>query len=169
MSGWDKQNLKRETYAPVDWTAPKTFSVYLPAGAQWYDYWTNTRLDGGQTVSAAAPLSHAPLYIKAGSILPLGPDVQYANENKFDNLELVVYPGADATFTLYEDEGDNYNYEKGQYSTIQLTWNDRNKTLTIGKRNGSFPGMLQSRTFRVKIIGGTEKTITYIGKSLNVR
>ena len=169
MSGWDKQNLKRETYAPVDWTAPKTFSVYLPAGAQWYDYWTNTRLDGGQTVSAAAPLSHAPLYIKAGSILPLGPDVQYANENKFDNLELVVYPGADATFTLYEDEGDNYNYEKGQYSTIQLTWNDRNKTLTIGKRNGSFPGMLQSRTFRVKIIGGTEKTVTYIGKSLNVR
>ena len=169
MSGWDKQNLKRETYAPVDWTAPKTFSVYLPAGAQWYDYWTNTRLDGGQTVSAAAPLSHAPLYIKAGSILPLGPDVQYVNENKFDNLELVVYPGADATFTLYEDEGDNYNYEKGQYSTIQLTWNDRNKTLTIGKRNGSFPGMLQSRTFRVKIIGGTEKTITYIGKSLNVR
>ncbi len=169
MSGWDRQNLQRETYASVDWKAAKTFSIYLPAGAQWYDYWTNTRINGGQTIEASAPLSHSPLYIKAGSILPLGPDVQYANENKFDNLDLVVYPGADATFTLYEDEGDNYNYEKGQYSTIQLTWNDRSKTLTIGKRNGSFPGMLQSRTFHVKVIGGTQKTVTYTGKSLSVK
>ena len=79
MSGWDRQNLQRETYAKVDWTAPKTFSVYLPAGAQWYDYWTNAKLNGGQTITASAPLSHSPLYIKAGSILPLGPDVQYAN------------------------------------------------------------------------------------------
>ena len=169
MSGWDKQNLQRETYAPVDWKAEKTFSVYLPAGAQWYDYWTNSLLNGGQTITAAAPLNHSPLYIKAGSILPLGPDVQYANENKFDNLDIVVYPGADATFTLYEDEGDNYNYEKGQYSTIALTWNNRSKTLTIGKRNGSFEGMPASRTFHVKVAGGAQKTITYSGKSQSVK
>jgi alpha-D-xyloside xylohydrolase len=169
MSGWDRQNLQRETYAKVDWTASKTFSVYLPAGVQWYDYWTNAKLNGGQTITASAPLSHSPLYIKAGSILPLGPDVQYANENKFDNIDLVVYPGANATFTLYEDEGDNYNYEKGQYSTIQLTWNDRSKTLTIGKREGSFPGMIATRTFNVKVIGGTQKSVTYSGKALTIK
>ena len=169
MSGWDKKEGKREDYAPVDWNATKTYNVYLPAGTKWYDFWTGTLLDGGQTLAADAPLSHSPLYIKAGSILPLGPDVQYANENQYDNLELVVYPGADATFTLYEDEGDNYNYEKGQYSTIPLTWNDRAKTLTIGQRKGSFPGMKQSRTFRVKVIGGTEKAVTYHGKSVSVK
>ncbi|MBQ9363464.1 MAG: DUF5110 domain-containing protein [Bacteroidaceae bacterium] len=169
MSGWDKKEGERETYAKVDWAAAKTYSVYLPAGAQWYDYWTNAKLEGGQTLSAAAPINHAPLYIKAGSILPLGPDVQYANENKFDNIDLVVYPGANATFTLYEDEGDNYNYEKGSYTTIPLTWNDRSKTLTIGKRTGSFPGMLATRTFRVRIIGGSEKTVTYSGKAVTVK
>ena len=169
MSGWDRQNLQRETYKAVDWTSPKTFNVYLPAGAQWYDYWTNEKLDGGQTVSAEAPLAHSPLYIKAGSILPLGPDVQYANENDFDNIELVVYPGANATFTLYEDEGDNYNYERGQYSIIPLTWNDRSRTLTIGKRTGSFKGMKESRTFSVKVIGGTQKTVTYSGKAISVK
>ena len=169
MSGWDKKELDRETYARVDWTAEKSYDVYLPAGAQWYDYWTNTKHNGGQTLKASAPLSKAPLYIKAGSILPLGPDVQYANENKFDNLDLVVYPGADATFTLYEDEGDNYNYEKGEYSTIQLKWNDRSKTLTIGKRTGSFKGMLATRTFNVKVIGGKETTVTYSGKAINVK
>ena len=169
MSGWDKKEGKREDYAPVDWNATKTYNVYLPAGTKWYDFWTGTLLDGGQTLAADAPLSHSPLYIKAGSILPLGPDVQYANENQYDNLELVVYPGADATFTLYEDEGDNYNYEKGQYSTIPLTWNDRAKTLTIGQRTGTFPGMKQSRTFRVKVIDGTEKTVTYHGKRISVK
>jgi len=169
MSGWDKQQGARETYTPVDWTAAKTYNVYLPAGTQWYDYWTNARLDGGQTVSAAAPIARSPLYIKAGTILPLGPDVQYANENRFDNLDLVVYPGADATFTLYEDEGDNYNYEQGSYTTIPLTWNDRSRTLTIGRRAGSFPGMPTTRTFRVRIIGGTEKTVTYTGRAVSVK
>ena len=169
MTGWDRQDLQRENYSRINWNEAKTFDVYLPAGAKWYDYWTNTVIDGGKTISAAAPLSKSPLYIKAGSILPLGPDVQYANENKFDNLDIVVYPGADATFTLYEDEGDNYNYEKGEYSTIQLKWNDRSKTLTIGKRTGSFKGMLATRTFNVKVIGGKETTVTYSGKAINVK
>ena len=169
LGGWDRKDGKRETYTAVDWKANKTFSVYLPAGAMWYDYWTGRRYHGGQTLTANAPISHSPLYIKAGSILPLGPDVQYANENHYDNLDIVVYPGADASFTLYEDEGDNYNYEKGIYSTIPLTWNDKTKTLTIGKRKGTFPGMLQTRTFRVKVIGGIEKTVTYTGKGINVK
>ena len=154
----------------VNWEEDRTYEVYLPKGVQWYDYWTNEKYSGGTTVNASAPISHSPLYIKAGSILTLGPDAQYANENKFDNVEIVVYPGADATFTLYEDEGDNYNYEKGLYSTIDLYWNDRTKSLTIGKRNGSFPGMLQSRTFIVKIIGkGTVREIHYTGKATTVR
>ncbi len=169
MSGWDKKDLKREAYGQVDWEQKKNYDVYLPAGAQWYDYWTNSKYEGGQTLTANAPLHRAPLYIKAGSILPLGPDVQYANENKFDNIDLVVYPGTDATFTLYEDEGNNYNYEKGVYSTIQLKWNDRSKTLTIGKRKGSFPGMPTTRTFNVKIIGGKETTVTYNGKAIRVK
>lgn len=172
MSGWNKQegnNDTRNGYPVIDWKAAKQYEVYLPAGTPWYDFWTGTKHEGGQTLTAAAPLSHSPLYVKAGSILPLGPDVQYANENKFDNLTLCVYPGANATFTLYEDEGDSYNYEKGQYSTILLTWNDRSKTLTIGKRTGSFEGMKATRTFHVKVVGGKEKTITYTGKSMTVK
>ena len=172
MSGWNKQEGNTESgngYPKIDWNEAKQYEVYLPAGAQWWDYWTNTKQNGGQTITAAAPLSHSPLYIKAGSILPLGPDVQFANENKFDNLQLVVYPGADATFTLYEDEGDGYNYEKGKYTTIPLKWNDKSRTLTIGKRTGDFEGMLASRTFHVKIVGGTEKTVTYTGKPINVK
>ncbi|MBR6203302.1 MAG: DUF5110 domain-containing protein, partial [Bacteroidaceae bacterium] len=172
MSGWNKQegnNDTRNGYPVIDWKAAKQYEVYLPAGTPWYDFWTGTKHEGGQTLTAAAPLSHSPLYVKAGSILPLGPDVQYANENKFDNLTLMVYPGADATFTLYEDEGDSYNYEKGQYSTILLTWNDRSQTLTIGQRKGTFTGMPQSRTFTVKVLGGTEKTVTYTGKELKVK
>jgi len=171
LSGWNKQesNEANVGYPNVDWKANKQYEVYLPAGTEWYDYWTGTKTKGGQNVKVDAPLSKSPLFIKAGSILPLGPDVQYANENKFDNIDIVVYPGANASFTLYEDEGDNYNYEKGQYSTIQLTWNDKAKTLTIGKRQGSFNGMLASRTFNVKVIGGTEKTIKYSGKAINVK
>ena len=171
MTGWDKQETHDAAtgYPQMNWQNNKQYEVYLPAGAEWYDYWTNKRLQGGQTLTADAPLSHSPLYIKAGSILPLGPAVQYANENKFDNLDIVVYPGSDATFTLYEDEGDNYNYEKGKYSTINLAWNDKAQTLTIGKRQGSFDGMPQQRTFHVKIVGSTEKTVSYNGKELKVK
>ena len=126
--------------------------------------------DGGTyTVNVTTTLAHSPLYIKAGSIMPMSPEVQYANENKFDNLDIVVYPGANAKFTLYEDEGDNYNYEKGAYSTIELTWNDKAKSLTIGKRQGSFEGMLVSRRFNVKVIGGKTQTVNYSGKSISVK
>ena len=171
MTGWDKKTNTevKNGFVVADWNAEKTYEVYLPAGAKWYDYWTNTILDGGQKLNAAAPIAHSPLYIKAGTILPQGPDVQFASVKDWKTLDIVVYPGADADFTLYEDEGDNYNYEKGKYSTIQLHWNDKSKTLTIGKRNGTFDGMIASRTFNVKVIGGVQKTVSYNGKPVSVK
>ena len=95
--------------------------------------------------------------------------MQYAAEKSWDNLDIIVYPGEDAEFTLYEDEGDNYNYEKGQYSTITFKWDDSAKQLAIGKRQGSYPGMIMTRTFNVKVVGGAEKKVAYKGGSLKVR
>ena len=148
----------------------KTTSVYLPQGADWYDFWTNEKLQGGQTVEKDTPLDIMPLYVRAGSIVPRGPQVQYATEKKWDNLEITVYPGADATFYLYEDEFDNYNYEQGAYTEIPMTWDDSNRTLTIGARRGSYNGMLQKRSFVVTTADGQgSKTIEYTGKKLKVR
>ena len=172
MSGWNKQQSddgNKSDYPTIDWGTAKQYDVYLPAGADWYDYWTDSKIGGGQTVKASAPLSHSPLYVKAGSILPLGPDVQYANENKYDNIDIVVYPGKDAEFLLYEDEGDNYNYEKGAYSTIKLTWGEKSKTLTIGKRAGSFAGMPETRTFNVKVVGANAQQVQYSGEAVNIK
>lgn len=154
----------------VDWTAKKTYDVYLPQGTQWYDYWTNERLEGGQTVKADGTLAHCPVYVKAGSILPLcKKEVMNANIADWQTLDMIVYPGADAVFTLYEDEGDNYNYEQGAYSTITLQWNDRKRTLTIGKREGSFKGLLENRTFRIQLPGGDVKTVEYNGSKAEVK
>ena len=161
------EKIQKEVTA--DWTAKKTYDVYLPQGTQWYDYWTNERLEGGQTVKADGTLAHCPVYVKAGSILPLcKKEVMNANIADWQTLDLLVYPGADATFTLYEDEGDNYNYEQGAYSTITLQWNDRKRTLTIGKREGSFKGMLENRTFRIQLPGGLSKTVEYAGNKVEV-
>ena len=128
-------------------------SVYLPAGTKWYDFWTNRVEDGGREVKRACPIHEMPVYVRAGSILPFGPDVQYSSEKPWDELEIRVYPGADGTFSLYEDEGDGYNYERGQFSLITFTWDDSARRLTIGARQGSFRGMLQQRRFRVVIVG----------------
>ncbi len=161
------EKIQKEVTA--DWTAKKTYDVYLPQGTQWYDYWTNERLDGGQTVKADGTLAHCPVYVKAGSILPLcKKEVMNANIADWQTLDLLVYPGTDATFTLYEDEGDNYNYEQGAYSTILLQWNDRKRMLTIGKREGSFKGMLENRTFRIQLPGGLSKTVEYAGNKVEV-
>jgi alpha-D-xyloside xylohydrolase len=103
-------------------------------------------------IEAAAPLNRIPLYVRAGSIVPMGPDLEYAAEKPADPVELRVYPGADASFTLYEDENDNYDYEKGVRSTIPILWDDANRKLTVGARRGNFPGMLQRRTFRVVFV-----------------
>lgn len=126
--------------------------VYLPAGADWYDFWTGERLAGGQNLEAAAPLESMPLYVRSGSILPFGPELQYTSEQPADPLTIWVYAGADAEFELYEDEGVNYNYEKGTFATIPLRWDESAATLTIGTRTGSFPGMLEEREIRVVVV-----------------
>ncbi len=169
-SGWDRHDAEKgSVWKAVDWSATRQYEVYLPSGADWYDYWTGTLLRGGRSVKAQAPLAHSPLYVKAGSIVPLGPAVQYADTKDWQTLDIMVYPGADARFTLYEDEGDNYNYERGLYSTIDLVWNDKTRTLTIGRRQGQYPGMAARRRFNVKVAGGASRTVDYSGKALTVR
>jgi len=133
----------------------KTRKVYLPEPANWYDFWTGKILKGGQTIHAAAPIETLPLYIKAGSILPMGPYLQYATEKAADPLEIRVYTGADAEFVLYEDENDTYNYEQGKFATIVMDWNEATKTLIIKNRNGEFPGMLKDRTFHIVWVNAT--------------
>jgi len=130
----------------------KTRSVYLPAGNQWIDFWTGEALSGGKSVVADAPIDKIPLMVRSGSIIPMGPFVQYSAEKPADPIELRIYPGADGSFTLYEDENDNYNYERGVYSTIDFNWDDAWHQLRVDARKGSFPGMLRARTFHVVIV-----------------
>ncbi len=129
--------------------SPKSVTIYLPQCEGWYDFWTAEFLKGGQTIEKETPIDIMPLYVKAGSIIPLGPFKQYSTEKPEDPIELRIFTGADAEFILYEDENDNYNYEKGSYATIPIVWNEKSQTLTIGKRKGEFQGMLQEREFRI--------------------
>lgn len=138
--------------APVYQYGARERSVYFPAGTAWYDFYTGRRVDGGQRATVSAPYERIPLYVRQGSILPVGPALQYTDEKPADLVTLYVYAGADASFTLYEDEGTNYGYERGQYATIPLTYNEQEGTLTIGARQGQFPGMLQERTFRIVVV-----------------
>jgi alpha-D-xyloside xylohydrolase len=133
---------------PVTKAGTGNRNVYLPAGATWIDFWTGKNYSGGQTIETAAPLETLPLFVRAGSIIPCGPAIEYAME-KSDPIELRVYRGADGAFTLYEDEGDNYDYEKGACATIPISWNEAAHTLTIGGCHGKFPGMLKERTFHI--------------------
>ncbi len=137
--------------APVTEPGVTEWDVYLPAHAVWFDFWTGKRFDGGQTIRTAAPLDKIPLFVRAGSVVPMGPFIQYSTEST-DPIEIRIYPGANGEFTLYEDENDNYGYEKGVYSTIEFRWNDSTHTLTIGKRRGDFPGMAKTRTFRIVVV-----------------
>ena len=170
MTGWDRNNeiAKESNSDGVDFTASKTAVKYLPKGATWYDFWTNQKYIGGQSVTLQTSLDRVPMFVRAGSILPLGPEMQYVGEKAWDNLELRIYPGANGEFTLYEDEGDNYNYEHGQYATITFRWNDRSRTLTIGTRQGSYPGMLQQRQFTIVLPTGQSKQINYDGTEQKV-
>ena len=127
----------------------KTRKVYLPESSDWYDFWTGRLIPGGQIIDAPAPIETIPLYIKAGSIVPMGPYLQYATEKVADPIEIRIYTGVNAEFVLYEDENDNYDYEQGKYSTIILRWDEALKTFTIKARNGKFPGMLENRTFNI--------------------
>ena len=124
--------------------------VYLPAGALWYDFYSNHAFQGGQRISAAAPLSRMPLFVRAGSIVPVGPAIQYTGEKPDAPLTLLVYTGASGHFTLYEDEGTTLDYRHGQYTTIPFSYDRAAGTLTIGPRSGEFPGMQQSRAFHIR-------------------
>lgn len=148
---------------------PKTRSVYLPAGT-WYDYWTDQRIVGSKTVTAKADLETMPMFVRAGSIVPTGPDIQYADEQPDAVIHLKIYPGADGSFTLYEDEGDNYNYEAGKYSTIKMIWNHAKRTLTLESRQGSFEGMQKQRQFSIELAGEDQQTvISYYGEQISVQ
>ena len=170
MTGWDRKNVGEENarYGVPDWNASKTVYKYLPKGATWYDFWTGQLFKGGQTVPIQSSFDRVPMFVRAGSILPLGPEMQYVGEKSWKNLELRVYPGANGAFSLYEDEGDNYNYEKGVYTLIPMTWNDKTQTLTIGQRQGQYPGMLSQRTFTIVLPNGKVQTVDYNGQEISV-
>jgi len=170
----------RDTTYAEDFTAAKTKETYLPAGTDWYDFWTGEKLAGGKKVTKETPFDIIPLYVRAGAIIPVGPAVQYAEEKKWDNLEIRIYAGANGKFVLYEDENDNYNYEKGIHSTIGFNWDDKKKVLSVDDRMGSFPGILNERKFNLVLVGinkGTgenevnqpDKVVTYTGKKLVVK
>ncbi len=132
--------------------AKKYVMVYLPLGKKWFDFWTGRVLAGGQQIKLKPSLGTMPLFVPGGSIIPMGPDMQYTSEKPADPIELRVYTGKDAEFDLFEDEGDNYNYEKGSYSIIPIKWDEKKKTLIIGKRQGKFPGMLLARKFKIVFV-----------------
>lgn len=176
---WITPNVAK-TVAAQKMPPTKTWPVYVPKSRGWFDFWTGESLAGGQQVEAPAPIDQMPLYVRAGSIVPMGPFVHYADEKPADPIELRIYRGADGRFTLYEDENDNYNYEKGVYATIPFFWNDAQQTLTIGDRSGRFPGMAQERTFRVVLVGenhgvgvnvsdAADKVIRYSGEQIIVK
>lgn len=168
--GWNRDS-KKSAKTPIltDFTHSKNMEVYLPAGTRWYNFWTNEAIEGGQKLVISTTLNRIPLFVRAGSIVPCGPDVQYTGEKKWDNLTLCVYPGEKGNFTLYEDEGDNYNYENGAYTEIPMNWDNASRILTIGARKGEYNGMLQKRQFIVKAIDGNSKTVTYTGKKIRVK
>ena len=154
-------------------------SVYLPAGAEWYDFWSGERTTGGSSITVPAPLDRIPLDVRAGSILPLGPVIEYTGQAT-DPIELRVYPGADGAFTFYEDEGDSYRYEKGAHATVSIHWDDAAHTLTMGEREGSYTGMPSEHTFNVVIVSSghgvgpdatanPDKTIQYTGSRIEAK
>ena len=164
--------------APVTTYKARSRSVYLPASATWYDFWSGAVKAGG-TSDAPAPYDQMPLFVKAGSIIPQGPAVQYAAEKKPDPITIWVYAGADGKFNLYEDDGNTYNYEKGDFSRIPMIWHDATNTLEIGQRVGSFTGMLAQHTFHVVVVNKANaqpfsltppagKSVTYTGAAVQV-
>ena len=146
------------------------WKTYLPKNrGGWYDYATGAHHQGGLYIDAPVTRASIPVFVKAGSILPIGADRQSSAQQADQTMTLRVYPGADAEFTLYEDEGTNYHYEQGKYTTIRMAWNNAKRTLTIDRRKGAFEGMLTHRTFVVVCPDGTQKTVTYQGKKTTVK
>jgi alpha-D-xyloside xylohydrolase len=163
---------------PVTVAGARERGVYLPSGG-WYDFWTGVRLTGGQAVEAGAPVDRMPLYVRAGSIVPMGPVMEYATERPADTIELRIYPGADGRFRLYEDGNDGYQYERGQFAVISFEWVDARRELVVHEVKGSFPGMLKHRVFRVVLVKeghgvevdaepAADKVVEYSGREMRV-
>jgi alpha-D-xyloside xylohydrolase len=155
-------------------------SVYLPESAGgWYDFWTGQYQSGGQNLSAPAPYDAIPLFVRAGSVIPFGPELQYTGEKPADTITLYVYAGANSAFTLYEDDGTTYGYEREESMHIPMQWDDAKGTLTLGQRQGKFPGMLAQRTFNIVLVAKDRatafnlatapgKTVEYKGGAIKV-
>jgi alpha-D-xyloside xylohydrolase len=163
---------------PVTEPGATSRHLYLPKG-KWYNFWNGESVEGGRATEVAAPLDETPVFVRAGTILPLGAPIEFAQESS-DPIELRIYDGANGDFTLYEDEGDGYNYEKGAYATTLFHWDDRSRTVTIDERQGKFSGMPMSRTFHIVLVGKNhgggagletkpEKTINYSGSAISTR
>jgi alpha-D-xyloside xylohydrolase len=146
--------------APVTEYEARSRDVYLPAGSNWYDFHTGKRYEGGNTIKADAPLERMPLFVRAGAIVPMGPAIQYTGEKPDAPITLVVYTGANGAFSLYHDQGTTYDYEHGAYSRIALSDDEASGTLSIGKREGSYPGMPATRRFNIRWISGPTPTAT---------
>src|SRR5450759_1343025 len=165
--------------SPVTEPNVKEWYVYLPEPATWYDFWTGKRFKGGQTIKTPAPLDKIPLFVKAGSIIPMGKLIQYTGQKPADTIEIRIYKGANGQFDLYEDEGDNYNYEKGKYVIIPFRWADRQKTLEVGDLQGNYQGCLARRVLNVVIVNETnglgiansslKKMVLYSGKKIKIK
>ncbi len=165
--------------APVTEYKARTRSVYLPAGVRWYDFYTGKAYDGGREIDAAAPLKHMPLFVKEGSILPIGPNIQYTGQKPDAPITLTVYTGKDGHFDLYEDDGTTNAYLHGAWSRIPVSYDEGSGTLTIGDRVGSFPGMVVNRIFNIRWISGPtadavkfeakpDQSVRYSGKTVEI-
>jgi alpha-D-xyloside xylohydrolase len=183
---YHEQSRKNSAFLKINWITPNKdehpneVSVYLPKTNLWYNFWTGQTNLGGENILASSPVDELPIYVPSGSIIPIGPKIQYASEDPRAVLEIRIYQGSNGSFKLYEDENDNYDYEKGLYSIIPFNWNDRRKVLTIGTRKGEFPGMVESRQFNIILVkenhgtGGRQtehpdRVINYNGKEVKVK
>jgi len=165
---------------PVGYYKARSRSVYFPKQSGWYDLYTGEHIDGGQTLVVEAPLERMPVFVREGAIIPFGPEIQYCDEKPAELINLYVYAGRDGQFQLYEDEGTNYNYERGKYATIDIRYDDAARTLTIGQRRGSFKGMLKQRRFNVVLVTADRasslcldnpegRMVEYNGKAVSVK
>ncbi len=165
---------------PVGYYKARSRSVYLPKACGWYDFYTGEHHDGGHTITASAPYERIPVFVPEGAIIPFGPAMEWSDEKPAELINLYVYAGRDGKFQIYEDEGTNYNYEKGKYATIDITYNDKARTVTIGQRKGSFSGMLKNRKFNVVLMtkdsrqpldldAPNGKAVDYNGKAVTMK
>ena len=165
---------------PVGYYKARNRSVYFPKQCGWYDFYTGEHYDGGQHLVVDAPYEKIPVFVREGAIIPFGPAMEWCDEKPAELINLYVYEGQDGSFQLYEDEGTNYNYEKGKYATIEIAYNDADKTVSFGKRNGAFKGMLKNRRFNVVLVKKDQprdlnldnpegKMVQYSGKAVSVK